>query len=93
MNSNLPKIKLLMLWAKGNFLFQGLVHTTLFLKLPSALAPAPGSLYCHFPAKGSMKTKPVLASQISLSIHTSLHFMVYALKANCHFAFAKTPTI
>lgn len=93
MNLNLPKIQFLMPWAKGNFLLQELAHTTLFLKLPSALAPAPGSLHCRFPAKGSMKTKPTLAYQISPSIHTSVHFRVFALKANSHLAFTKTPTI
>lgn len=40
MNLNSSKIKFHMLWAKGNFLFQGLEHTTLFLILPSAPAPA-----------------------------------------------------
>lgn len=82
-----------MLWAEGNFLFRGLEHTTLFLKLPSAFAAAPGSLGCSLPAKGSMKTEPTPAYQISLLIDTGLHFRVYALKANYRFAFAKTPTI
>lgn len=57
-----------MLWAKGNFLFQGLEHTAL-LKLPSAPCPvpAPGSLFYSSRAKGgkgAMKTKPTLALQI-----------------------------
>ena len=63
--SKLPKIKFHMLWAKVNFLFQGLEHTAL-LKLPSAPSPvpAPGSLFYSSPAKGAMKTKPTLALQI-----------------------------
>lgn len=40
-----------------------------------------------------MKTKPTLAYQISPLIHTSVHFRVFALKANRHLAFTKTPTI
>lgn len=47
-----------MLWAKSNFLFQGLEHTGLFLLLPSAPAPVPGSLYHSCLAKGFAKTKP-----------------------------------
>lgn len=81
-----------MLWAKGNFLFQGLKLAILFLILPSAPAPAPGSLYYNSPAKGSTKTKPTGLSD-SPSTHAGLHFRICALKASGHLDFAKTPTI
>lgn len=69
MNLDLPKIKFHMLWAKDYFLFQGLELTTLFLILPSAPAPAPGSRYYSFPAKGSTETKPTWPIRFPLCTH------------------------
>lgn len=66
MSLNLPEIKFHMLWAKGNFLFQGVRATALVLQLRSAPAPAPGCLYCCSPAKGAMKTKPTQPIRLPL---------------------------